>query len=236
MALTSVTAVSSSASDILGSAAFPMAVLLDSGTTFTSLPTDLVNGIYGEVGAELDKDNNPFVACKLASSQGYFSFAFGGPGGAVVNVSMSELVIPGTVGQLSNKEDACQFAIYPVTSNNDPYILGDAFLRSAYVVFDLVNNEVGMAATDFNATTSNVVTFASQGASIPSSTPAPSQEAAALSSGAVTTTATTFPAASGFSSGVASPGVAVRPSYDGLVGVMFVTVMAVTVGFSMFFV
>ncbi len=40
-----------------------------------------------------------------------------------------------------------------------------------------MNNEIGIAATNFNATKTNIVAFPSLGATIPSSTPAPSQAA-----------------------------------------------------------
>jgi len=45
-------------------------------------------------------------------------------------------------------------------------------LRSAYVVYDLVNNRIGIAQSNFNAGSSNVVAFASSGAPIPSATTA----------------------------------------------------------------
>jgi hypothetical protein len=35
-------------------------------------------------------------------------------------------------------------------------VLGDTFLRSAYVVYDLENNEISIAQTNFNATTENI--------------------------------------------------------------------------------
>lgn len=188
----------------MGSTAFPMPVLLDSGSSFTKLPQDLVNEIYNEVDATFDSNGNPLVACTQSSSKSYFSFGFGGPNGAVVNVSMSELVIPGAVGKLSggsnSGEDACLFGIFPVDSkaSTQDLILGDIFLRSAYVVYDLVNNEVGMAPTIFNATNSNVVAFASSGAPIPSSTPAPSQGDADLQKAAVTATLKGYGASKGF--------------------------------------
>jgi hypothetical protein len=160
VALSSVTAVSPSSSDKIGSTAFPMHVLLDSGTSLTRLPQDLVNEIYNEVGATFDSNGNPLVACTQSSSKSYFSFGFGGPNGAVVNVYMSDLVIPGAVGKLSGNsncgEDASLFGIFPVDSKSTTQhlILGDIFLRSAYVVYDL-------SPTVFNATSSNVVAFAS---------------------------------------------------------------------------
>ncbi|KAI1423201.1 aspartic peptidase domain-containing protein [Xylaria sp. FL1777] len=182
--LTSLLAHSSSGEDALSSTAYPIPVVLDSGTTFSYVPQDLAEEVWKEVGAEytlVDNDGNglPLLPCDLASSSGYFSFGFGGNGGPVIKVGMDELVIPiyaqFTEGQYAG-QDACQFGIQNFTSA--PYLLGDTFLRSAYVVYDLENNEIAIAPTDFNATSSNVVAFPSQGATIPSSTPAPSQNAA----------------------------------------------------------
>jgi hypothetical protein len=42
-------------------------------------------------------------------------------------------------------------------------VLGDTFLRSAYVVYDLQNNQISLAQTDFNATGSNVVEITAGG-------------------------------------------------------------------------
>ena len=36
-------------------------------------------------------------------------------------------------------------------------VLGDTFLRSAYVVYDLHNNEISLAQTNFNSTGSNIM-------------------------------------------------------------------------------
>jgi hypothetical protein len=102
-----------------------------------------------------------------------------------------------TSGPYSGQE-ACEFGIQNFTEA--PFLLGDTFLRSAYVVYDLVNNEVGIAATDFNATTSNIVAFPSAGATIPSSTPAPNQES--VTDQQPSSTQPTFAAGPGFSDGV----------------------------------
>ncbi|TGJ85703.1 hypothetical protein E0Z10_g3029 [Xylaria hypoxylon] len=176
--LTSLEAHSSSGDDALSSSSFPIPVVLDSGTTFSYLPQDLAEEVWREVGAEYtivanDGSGVPLISCDLADSKGYFSFGFGGDGGPVIKVGMDELVIPsGTL----NGQAVCQFGIQ--NFSGDPFLLGDTFLRSAYVVYDLENNEIGLAPTDFNATTSKIVAFPSQGAQIPSSTPAPSQDAA----------------------------------------------------------
>ncbi len=46
-------------------------------------------------------------------------------------------------------------------------VLGDTFLRSAYVVYDLGNNQISLAATNFNATTSNVQEIGTGSGAVP---------------------------------------------------------------------
>jgi hypothetical protein len=48
--------------------------------------------------------------------------------------------------------------------------LGDTFLRSAYVVYDLANNEISLAQTNFNATGTNVVEIGTGTGSVPDAT------------------------------------------------------------------
>ncbi|KAI0203712.1 aspartic peptidase domain-containing protein [Astrocystis sublimbata] len=183
--LTSLEAHSSSGEDQLTSQAYPVPVVLDSGTTFSYLPQELVEEVWTEVGAEyytIGKQGTgaPLVPCSLGNNQGYLTFGFGGQGGAEIKVGMDELVLPIFVGEAQpfpsgpyKGQDACQFGIQNISGDN--FLLGDTFLRSAYVVYDLENNEVALAPTDFNATSSNIMPFPSRGAEVPSSTPAPNQ-------------------------------------------------------------
>ncbi|KAJ9151831.1 Acid protease [Pleurostoma richardsiae] len=181
VALTSLEAYSSSGSDTLTSQSFPIAVVLDSGTTLSYLPTDLAEQVWQETGAVYSADIGlAVIPCSMQDSDGYFSFGFAGPNGPRINVTMDELVLDLTTGQAPTfssgaykGQDACEFGIQNFSS--DPFLLGDTFLRSAYVVYDLENNEIGMAPTDFNATDSNIVAFESKGATIPSATVAANQ-------------------------------------------------------------
>jgi hypothetical protein len=181
VALTSLQAISPSGSDTLTSRQFPIPVILDSGTTLSYLPTDLAIQLWKEVGAIYSSDIDLAVLpCSMANSKGYFSFGFAGPSGPRINVTMDELVLDLTSGEPPTfatgpykGQAACEFGIQNFSS--DPFLLGDTFLRSAYVVYDLINNEVGIAATDFNSTKSNIVAFPSLSALIPSATIAPNQ-------------------------------------------------------------
>ncbi|KAF3764353.1 translation elongation factor G [Cryphonectria parasitica EP155] len=202
--LTSIYAASSSGIDQLISRDDPVEVVLDSGTTLTYLPQDLAQEIWEEVGAVYSASIGlAVIPCRMQKSTGYFSFTFAGTGGPTVKVAMDELVLdlvlegpaPTFTSGTYEGEDVCEFGIQNATGT---YLLGDTFLRSAYVVYDLINNEIGIAPTDFNATGSNIVTFASQGAVIPSATLAPNQT---LATSTATATQPAFAAEAGFSNG-----------------------------------
>jgi hypothetical protein len=48
--------------------------------------------------------------------------------------------------------------------------MGDTFLRSAYLVYDLENNEISIAQTNFNSTSNNVVEIGTGTESVPDAT------------------------------------------------------------------
>ncbi|KJZ77576.1 hypothetical protein HIM_03300 [Hirsutella minnesotensis 3608] len=176
----SLEASSPSGSDVLTSGQ-PLSVILDSGTSFTYLPPEVAARTWQEVGAIYDATSSlPLLPCSFANHEGSFSFVFAGADGPRVNVTMRELVVPiatDPVPKLATGpfrgRDACSFGILNQTES--PFLLGDTFLRSAYVVYDLANNEIGIAPTHFNSSKSNVVAFPSNGAPIPSATAASTQ-------------------------------------------------------------
>ncbi|KAM3504737.1 hypothetical protein MY11210_008239 [Beauveria gryllotalpidicola] len=215
VALTSVAGYSSTGSDSFSSSSFPITALLDSGTTLSYLPTDIAQQIWQEVGAAyVSSLQIAVVPCAYASSSAYLSFGFGGTGGPRINVTMDELVLDQAGVTMSNGRQsnvpACAFGIQAQSASTDgsanTYLLGDTFLRSAYVVYDLENNQVAIAPTKFNASASNVVPFPSMGATIPSSTPAPGANTTNSGSSG-TSSAPNFEASPGFQdSGAATIG------------------------------
>ena len=60
------------------------------------------------------------------------------------------------------------FGIAP--SQGTTSVLGDTFLRSAYVVYDLANNEISLAQTNFDSKSSHVVEISSGTGSVPDAT------------------------------------------------------------------
>jgi hypothetical protein len=154
-----------------GSSDLPLGVLLDTGSTLSYLPNDMLTPILNDVNAVWsDQFGAAFAACSLANTDRSLSFNFSG---AVINVPYNELLLPvttqpGTGPRLQNGEEACYFGISE--SNSSVAILGDTFLRSAYVVYDLENNAVSMANTAFNATSSNIREISSGSSGVPGAT------------------------------------------------------------------
>lgn len=147
-----------------------LAVLLDSGSSLTYLPNDMVESIYEQVQAQYDPSAGAaYVPCSLGRSTATLDFTFTSP---TISVEMNELVL-GLVASgggrptFQNGEAACLFGIAPAGAGTN--VLGDTFLRSAYVVYDLDNNEISLAQTRFNATSSDVREIPS-GSSLPGAT------------------------------------------------------------------
>jgi len=73
-----------------------------------------------------------------------------------ISVDLPELVI---VWVEEKGKRVCIFGIAP--SGNHQPIFGATFLRSAYVVYDLSNNEISFAQTNFNSTSDNILEITS---------------------------------------------------------------------------
>ncbi|KAI9645221.1 hypothetical protein NHQ30_005955 [Ciborinia camelliae] len=181
VAWTSLSVQSSSGTDQLTPTNFAQPAILDSGTTITLLPDEIAAVVFEEVGATVSQQLGAVVVpCALAKKSGSINYGFGGVNGPVIKVDVSQLVLPlttsdGRTPTYSNGEPACQLGIQAAGSN--PTLFGDTFLRSAYVVYDIQNNRIGLAQTDFNATDSNIVPFESAGAAIPNASTAPNESA-----------------------------------------------------------
>ncbi|RFU32562.1 hypothetical protein B7463_g3780, partial [Scytalidium lignicola] len=215
VAFTSLTATSSTGTDQLTPADYAQPAILDSGTTITLLPNDVVTAVFAELGAEYDQTlGASVVPCSLADNTGNLTFGFGGTGGPTIQVGVSQLVMPltlsdGSQPHFNDGEAACQLGLQPAFDL--PILFGDTFLRSAYVVYDLINNRIALAQTKLNETDSNIVPFPSLGAAIPSAT-------SASGNAAVTQTATGVPREGGgvTATGAGGPVATFNPTATGL--------------------
>ncbi|KAI1186917.1 aspartic peptidase domain-containing protein [Nemania serpens] len=143
-------------------------VILDSGTTLTYLPPRVTRRIYKAFGAVDDTGVTGlvYVSCDLLSSRKdtTVDFQLGGPNGPLIRVPIDEIVLDNIRGYVGIGlalpdlpfDDVCSFGIQSLSGI---YLLGDTFLRSAYVA-------------NVNATETNVVEIGSTGIPLVSGVPA----------------------------------------------------------------
>ncbi|KAH8193628.1 hypothetical protein TruAng_012207 [Truncatella angustata] len=212
-------------SDVTLNSATP--VVLDSGTTLSYLPSRIVDKIYKELDAVYSEEYSlTYIDCKYLSQNLTMAFQFGSSDGPTVVVPADEMIFD-NVQELEDAgyatpsdvdfDNACTFGLL---ASDDYYLLGDTFLRSAYVVYDLQNLQVAIAQANLNSTESNVVEISNSTTQLPDVTGVASQVS-------VTQTATGLPGVGGGSttaSGTALPTVTVTgsgtssPSSSGNVG------------------
>ncbi|KAI0886113.1 aspartic peptidase domain-containing protein [Annulohypoxylon maeteangense] len=141
-------------------------VILDSGTTLTYVPSSIANRIFRAFGAVDDTSGTGlvFISCDYLDDNKNltFDFQFGGKDGPVIRVPVDEMVLNNVQEYVELGLDVpsmpfdnvCSFGLQP---NSDYYLLGDTFLRSAYVVYDLTNKQIGLAQANLNSTKSNIL-------------------------------------------------------------------------------
>lgn len=108
--------------------------LLDSGTTLTYLPSDLISSIASALGAEYSRSTGYYLTDCYGSNAGYIVYDFQGK---LIRVPLSDIVLSTT------STSTCVLGLFD--SGDDSIILGDSFLRSAYVVYDLDDLEISLA-------------------------------------------------------------------------------------------
>ena len=149
--------------------------ILDSGSTISLLPDDQVQELWDEFGVLSFSDVlAPFIDCAYAGSKGdgyIFEFRFSGK---TIRVPMEEMVIdaygdllayfkqdPDLAEYFNDWEGVCMFGVGSTADfgiETDQFtLLGATFLRSAYVVYDLDNKQLGLAQANLNATDADVV-------------------------------------------------------------------------------
>jgi hypothetical protein len=184
-----------------------LAIALVSGDTLTYLPNELAQAVFQEVGAYFDETSGgAFIPCSQASETGTLNFTFSS---VTIVIPMSELVLtlleggsdPAFIGGQGTL--ACVFGIAPALGT--PIQLGASFMRSAYVVFDIDNNEISLAQTNFNANGTNVLEIGTGKESVPNATPV--ANAVSATGGTSVFTSTTPTTASGLGGNQTTSGV-----------------------------
>ncbi|KAK6199845.1 hypothetical protein LQW54_009827 [Pestalotiopsis sp. IQ-011] len=125
----------------------PVIVIMDSGTTLSILPRDVVETIASKFpGAIYGNDGTYTVPCTLQDQPGSLDFKFGS--NTVIRVPYSEFVWG--AGSYEGS-DMCLLGVqWNTAASPDPtaktyLILGDTFMRAAYTVFDQDNTALYIA-------------------------------------------------------------------------------------------
>ncbi|KAL4998980.1 aspartic peptidase domain-containing protein [Aspergillus recurvatus] len=166
IALTGISLDTQSRKHAVSSSALPAAVLLDSGSSLSYLPDSIAEKLYNDLGIIYEPSTGAgYAPCSLARHNINVTFTFSSP---EITVGIDELIIDAGDLRFSNGERACIFGLVP--AGDSTAVLGDTFLRSAYVVYDLTNNEVSLAKTNFNSTKSNILEIGTGDNAVPGAT------------------------------------------------------------------
>lgn len=124
--------------------------VLDSGSTACSVPKPLADKIYSYFGVRTEF-GVPFLPCNLATADFSLTFGFGGANGPKITVPIGALVSasdPTDQYRFADETQACKLLMSP--GQDDFLVLGDSFLRSAYVVYDLDNHQIALAQSNLS--------------------------------------------------------------------------------------
>ena len=147
-----------------------VAAILDSGSTDMQLPNDVFNNLIKGLGAVIGdiSDGVPGVPCSLIEdNKAGISLQFGGTDGPLMEVPLSAMINSKTRKSVGGI-DFCLLSVGP--SLGGLVILGDAFLRSFYIVYDIANNQIALATAVLNATGTPSIANIPTGTSIPGAT------------------------------------------------------------------
>jgi hypothetical protein len=133
-----------------GHTSLPAPAVLDSGTSLTILPESIVASIFRDLNGTYDTQNPGYIPCSVMNEDICLNFTFST---ASVSVRIKEMLISTQSGAtMADGSQGCALGIFPTSGHS--MVLGDTFLRSVYVVYDLDTNEISLANTNFNANSS----------------------------------------------------------------------------------
>ncbi|CAN8100372.1 unnamed protein product [Discula destructiva] len=110
-------------------------VVLDTGSSLCELPADIVDAMAADVGAQQTRSGLYLMDCAAATSSQKFEFAFAG---MTIAVPLNQFVL--------EDGNACALGVQALQADSGiTALLGDSFLRNAYVVFDQANMQISLA-------------------------------------------------------------------------------------------
>ncbi|KAK5064453.1 hypothetical protein LTR84_000286 [Exophiala bonariae] len=171
--LVSLTSIAVADSNV-ASPGLPVDVMIDTGNFDIKLPQDIVDGVWAQVdglqtfNVTVGDTTLPYGVCDCNLAQSSKTFIFGFDG-ISIEVPISDMVVLPSALLLQNlgvsdfPEDTCVFMINgwgPTPPVYHSYILGDAFLRSAYFILDWDSNEVGLGQANNADSSPNIIPIA----------------------------------------------------------------------------
>lgn len=131
-------------------------VVLDTGSSLCELPSAIVAAMADDVGAQQDPQSGLLaVDCSAASASNKLEFAFNG---VTIAVPMSQFIL--------QDANSCVLGVMALQPGSGiTALLGDTFLRNAYVVFDQTNMKINMAQYTSCGTHEQAIQTGSGGAS-----------------------------------------------------------------------
>lgn len=157
----------------------PFPAVLDSGSTLSYIPDEMARRIFNKLGVVQDDllTGLSLIDCAYLKSNLTIDFTFTT---ATISVPVWEMVLDLLDGyehmipQNIPFDEACIFGLQSTgtfeedgVQNIDFALLGETFLRSAYVVYDLTHHEIGMAQANLNSTDTDIVELNADDAGIP---------------------------------------------------------------------
>lgn len=134
---------------VVGSGA--AAALLDTGTTLTYVPQDVLNSILNLLDTQYSSSVGYYVMNCNDGDDLLLNFNFQG---LIISIPLSSFLVPLVTTQ-GRTSEYCMVGIQ--SSDTDSFTLGDNFLRNVYMVADLENLEIALATADHdNTSTSNI--------------------------------------------------------------------------------
>jgi candidapepsin len=123
--------------------------ILDSGTSFSYIPEAAFAGLQKKLKLGTLEPNTQLytIDCNAASFNVDFKF-----GSSTISVPSSQLIMP--LKNFGLNSNQCVFGIVSTKYSSGYVLLGDTFLRSAYVVYDLDNKLVGIAPAKYGTASS----------------------------------------------------------------------------------